>query len=331
MFGIYRFILASMVLLAHLASPVTDWTGVYAVFCFYLLSGYLMTLILNERYGFNFDGLRRYAINRALRIYPPYIVVILIAILVVRLIPEVANYINPALSMPSNPIEWIHNLFIFGLNGDSIRLIPPAWSIDVELFFYCAMGLFLARNRKICIGWFLISLFTTILMIIIGNDLSLRYGSVIGASLPFSMGSMMYYFKEQTPILSPKHVYIAITLFLLYASFSQLLWTNPRNMGFYISLILGMYLQISLTNIRKDSLPSWLRTLDIRLGNLSYPIFLCHWHLGAIIAFIAPFAVSTKGMSLFIIGLFASILVALAINQYIEMPIEKIRRNDRGA
>ena len=74
MFGTYRYCLAHLVVLTHLAS----WPGVgsYAVFGFYMLSGFLMSLILNERYGFSLQGLRGYAANRALRIYPPYLFVL---------------------------------------------------------------------------------------------------------------------------------------------------------------------------------------------------------------------------------------------------------------
>lgn len=325
MFGIYRFILAGMVTLAHLASPVIDWTGVYAVFCFYLLSGYLMTLVLNERYGFNFDGLSRYAINRILRIFPPYLAVLLVGFLVVILIPETAKNTNSALSMPSTSMEWLHNIFIFGINGDPNRLVPPAWSVDVELFFYCSMGLILARNKYICVAWFVSSLAISIFMIMTEEGFGRRYGSVLGASLPFSMGSMMYYFNNRVSTLSHSHLFIASALFLLYTGLSNYLWENPRNMGFYLSLVLAIYLQICLTKLSNANISFWLIALDRRLGDLSYPIFLCHWHIAAIIVFSAPFGISTKGLSLFIIGFLVSCCAAFAINQCIEKPIVKIR------
>jgi peptidoglycan/LPS O-acetylase OafA/YrhL len=49
--------LSIMVVVYHLGGrPVADSVGeigAYAVFGFYVLSGYLMTLVLNERYHFN--------------------------------------------------------------------------------------------------------------------------------------------------------------------------------------------------------------------------------------------------------------------------------------
>jgi peptidoglycan/LPS O-acetylase OafA/YrhL len=43
--------------------------GGYAVFGFYILSGYLMTLIMQKNYGYSRGGVARYAVNRFLRIY----------------------------------------------------------------------------------------------------------------------------------------------------------------------------------------------------------------------------------------------------------------------
>lgn len=330
MFGTYRFILSTMVVLGHLASPIINWTGVYAVFCFYLLSGYLMTLILTRRYGFDFDGLCRYAINRILRIYPPYLFVLVLSIFIVMLIPETAQRINPALSMPISSREWAHNLFIFGLNGEARRLIPPAWSIDVELFFYCSMALIFAKNRTLCTIWFLFSLIALGFMLATGADFGQRYGSIIGASLPFSLGSMTYYYKDNLSIVSPKHLPMVGFLFLLYALFSSIIWVNPIAYGFYIALILGFCIQVSLANIKQKEIPSWVRTMDSRLGDLSYPLFLCHWHVGSIIAFLTPFGISSKGILLFIVVFLASTLLAFGIHQLIERPIEKIRKHFKG-
>jgi peptidoglycan/LPS O-acetylase OafA/YrhL len=163
-------------------------------------------------------------------------------------------------------------------------------------------------------------------MLISNASFQLRYGTIIGASLPFSMGAMMYYTKNKLLNLSKIHLVIAVILFIIYASFSQLLWTTPKIFGFYISLIIGFYLQLSLSKLRQKDMPQWLNSIDNRLGNLAYPVFLCHWHVGAVIVFIAPMGVSEKGLNLCILTFWLSIIVALAINYCIEQPIEKIRK-----
>lgn len=68
MFGTYRTILALMVVFLHLGG--VPRIGAYAVFGFYCLSGYLMTLIMQTTYGYSFQGVIKYGINRFLRNYP---------------------------------------------------------------------------------------------------------------------------------------------------------------------------------------------------------------------------------------------------------------------
>ena len=68
MLGVIRFFLASCVIYFHLANQTPD-LGLYAVNCFYVISGYLITLILHSTYNFE---LSRFALNRFLRLYPTY-------------------------------------------------------------------------------------------------------------------------------------------------------------------------------------------------------------------------------------------------------------------
>ena len=52
MFGTFRYLLAHMVVVSHLWRAISIWAGTYAVFSFFLLSGYLMALVLHSTYGF---------------------------------------------------------------------------------------------------------------------------------------------------------------------------------------------------------------------------------------------------------------------------------------
>ena len=58
------------------------YIGEYAVFGFFALSGYLMTLIMQQNYGYTVRGIGGYALNRFLRIYPIYWVVCGLSILI---------------------------------------------------------------------------------------------------------------------------------------------------------------------------------------------------------------------------------------------------------
>ena len=106
MLGIYRYILAVAVAGGHIWSPSMLFSGFYAVFFFYLLSGYLMSLVLNEVYVTHSDTLK-YIANRALQIYPPYLVVRALSAIAICLFSShradsifhgltIGNVVNPA-------------------------------------------------------------------------------------------------------------------------------------------------------------------------------------------------------------------------------------------
>ena len=87
MFGILRTVLAINVVLLHIFSvPVF---GNYSVSFFFLLSGFLMTHICKETYGYTFIGFKLFWLNRFLRLYPIYYIIILITILALLVYPNV--------------------------------------------------------------------------------------------------------------------------------------------------------------------------------------------------------------------------------------------------
>lgn len=61
MFGCFRTVLASRVVIPHLWPVQSQRWGIYAVFCFYLVSGYLMTLVLDRSQPCTGDGRARHA------------------------------------------------------------------------------------------------------------------------------------------------------------------------------------------------------------------------------------------------------------------------------
>src|SRR5271155_1366839 len=110
MFGIYRYGLAFCVAISHLWAGMIGGPAAYAVWGFYCLSGYLMTLILNEKYGFSPRGLGRFAAKRALRIYPAYFVVCAGMFLLFYFKPGTAARLLPQLHMPQNARAWLYSL-----------------------------------------------------------------------------------------------------------------------------------------------------------------------------------------------------------------------------
>ncbi len=79
--GTLRSLLAVSVLITH-ADPIFGinlLNGDFAVTCFYVISGFLITLILSEKYV---TETKAFFVNRGLRVYVPYIAALLFSIVV---------------------------------------------------------------------------------------------------------------------------------------------------------------------------------------------------------------------------------------------------------
>lgn len=327
MFGIYRYILSLMVVFSHLwPFSFGNFSGAYAVFSFYMLSGFLMTLVLNTTYDFTANGIARYLLNRILRIYPPYWVTIGISITVITLLPDPHSRIHPSLNLPSGLSEWFTNITLFNMrNFDRTRMIPPAWSLFIEFFFYIAMGILLSRKKIITFLWFGLSLLFTAYLIITGADFNYRYYAIPATSIAFSAGAMIYHIKDFI-VIDRRLLPVSIGLFLA----NWIYWHIARNgigTGFYLHIVFSALLLLCLCKIdRKKN--SFIK-IDAFLGNLSYPIFLCHWPVAVLLA--GFFTTLKRGNALFLISFIPVNLVAFLIHYIVEFKIENIRSLVRDA
>jgi peptidoglycan/LPS O-acetylase OafA/YrhL len=323
-FGTYRYVLAVLVAAFHIARWPT-WSGPYAVFGFYILSGFLMTSVIHRQYGTHAGGVARYLVNRALRIYPLYWCTLGLSVLLVTTLP--GAIVNPWQHTPASTAEWLYNLGIFGLTNDiKHRLVPPAWSLNVELAFYIAMPLLLSRWGVGVLMWLVASLGYTLFIAHQNYAFPDRYTPLVAASVAFSAGAAISRFGDQLPKV-PIPVLVAIAAaFVTNACFSDTLWADPLMNGFYFSVGLSTLLVMAL----KDRAPRgwWART-DRALGRLSYPIFLMHWNVAAIVN-------AVTGGHLVQGALFAATFVPLnvlgwALSEYVERPVERLRGEVRDA
>src|SRR5947207_8786691 len=71
--GSLRLVLAAMVLLSHAGVEVYGYNpGVVAVVSFFLLSGYVMTLLIQKHYG-SYDRITTFYRDRAGRLFPQFL------------------------------------------------------------------------------------------------------------------------------------------------------------------------------------------------------------------------------------------------------------------
>lgn len=330
MFGTYRTLLALMVVLLHYAK--VPFIGQYAVFGFFALSGYLMTLIMQSNYGYTPHGMAAYALNRVLRIFPLYWLCCLIALaILIALGPAHTTEINPTFFVPENSRQWTRNIFlILGFNSPG-ALISPAWALTVELFYYICIGLGLSRNRQITVVWLVASIAYTAWLIGSGAPFGERYNSIAAASLPFSTGAFIYHWRgELSRLFSPltAKAYSPAVLFGVII----LNWTVARysgalpGWGFYANFLLCALMIISLFNRKHLKFVS--KRLDNWLGELSYPVYLVHYPLGFLFVVIYEkmgFDFEGPELTVFLFWLPPLILISWLLAAGVEAQVEKLR------
>ena len=321
MFGIHRYVLSLLVMVGHLAPLWSSWCGYYAVFAFYLLSGFLMTKVLRRRYGGSSAGVVRFLANRALRIHPPYWAVLGLTLGLLALWPVDVPRLHPSIRVPGDARAWIQNVLVIGLEGEAVRLVPPAWSLDVELVFYLVLAAVATRGRAVAFAWLAGSAAYTAWLVATGAAFADRYAPYGAASLPFALGCALQW-EESRLRLAPWHAVLAPILFAGHAMLAVRLWGAYDGAAFYASLGLAAYSVAALAPRRASGA---LARLDAALGDLSYPLFLGHQVASIAVAMTWLGGARPPGGRLLLFTLPAVHALAFAVHAGVERPVERLR------
>ena len=123
------------------------------------------------------------------------------------------------------------------------------------------------------------------------------------------------------------HVPLAVTLYVANAALPWV-YRDPFGTGFYLSLLATGYVVIALMQVRRRDLPSWAARTDRVLGDLSYPVFLCHFPVAAwVIHFgLAP----ARGPLTLLVAAIGSSMFAWLVHTALESPVNRLRDRIRG-
>lgn len=336
MFGTYRTVLALLVVLLHLGGlPVI---GSYAVFGFYILSGYLMTLIMHKNYGYTKTGFVKYALNRFLRIYPIYWVSCILTIILILWLGDnaVANY-KSAMQIPGDLKSIIKNVLLIFPSLGGERLTPPAWALTVELFYYACIGLGLSKSKFITIFWFSASIVYTVTVNLKGMPWDYKYFIIPAASLPFSTGALIFHYRDKLSDCIDRYFGFSYTPYLFFLAL-LINWKiglelgTLRGLSFYINYTLCAIILISLSG--RSSLPFISKKFDKLMGDFSYPIYLIHYQVGLVVMACLSwvgYGVERPDMMLAIISVPVILIFAWFVSRYMEQPVEAIRQKIKYA
>ncbi len=331
MIEIARFVLAAIVAQTHLMPFHDEWLGQQAVFAFYTLSGYLMTRVLNTRYGFSATGTVAFLLNRVLRLWPAYLVVLGLTMLASLLVPLGPNRI------PHTLLDMLTSLTIIGqtkfdlLARSGALPVLTSWSLSIELTCYLLLAVYFARSAKrlvlfALLGALAISL-STVHCALSANPARYgpfcyqnRYGVIQAGFIPFAAGGLIYfYFAPLTKWLARNVKAVLAGLAVL-----ELSCVGSSFVAINFATFVGIPVMAFIVLCRPND--PLTRTTDF-FGRASYHLFIAHMTIGPVLAALLHSPRFPMLFMAIILGL--TVAVSLGLSAFLvplELRIEVVRR-----
>lgn len=300
-----------------------------AVYCFFILSGFYITMGLNERYT-GPGSTKAFYFGRFLRLWPTY----LLSLVILAPTGMIAYTFWRASELPVPAFVGVlfSNLFVIGQdifahlsfvgnqvrfsqfgvdpnhNGTTYMLNLPAWSLAIECVFYAAAP-FIVRSFARTVTFLMIGLiYTSVWLnffpeIIAQNRVDLYYPF---PALLFGLGSIGYWVYRRADMSKTAQ-------YLLFATITcVLLQTNVNKAGvIYMLLAFGVGFLFEKTQHNK---------IDRLLGDLSYPVYILQIPIFTLMR--------TSGLTPSPELASASVIAISLLTVYlIERPIDRFRKN----
>ncbi len=298
--------------------------GQIAVFAFYTLSGYLITRVLNTRYGFTWRGTGAFALNRVLRLWPAYVTLMALALIAVRFLP-LQNFFF-LIRTPKSTAEIVTNAIVIGqVTFDFRQWLPLAkplvtsWSLSIEVCCYLLLALYFARSSArlllfaalgvlamaVSTGWCAASADPSVYGAYCFQN---RYGVIQAGFVPFALGGIYYFCQEPiTAWIDKRSRVLVIALCCAIGAMFAGPWLSAT-----VGPFLGIPLTFFLLTVAGDYRPT--RRQDF-FGRASYHLFIAHMPAAAILS--TGLHVRTNSVSIYV----ATILMALSLSAVL-VPME---------
>ncbi|CAM3694721.1 acyltransferase [Cohnella lubricantis] len=314
-FGTWRFFLAFLVVISHLWSGMVDGPAAYAVWGFFVLSGYLMTYVLNNKYGFAPKGLLAYIQNRFLRIMPAYWVALMIGIITIFILSREGinlQLLNPQFAMPPEN-EWLFSFTLMPFFHNSTFPVPVANALAIEWLVYFLIPL---MARHVSAAWIgaLLGLFVNYHYGITPSSFTDRYSEFLPCFLPFAVGALVaHYIRHLRALSAPK---LSFFVWIVHGLVWYIRDSWPWTYGLYASILLSAWVIVSMDCDKSSK-------TDKLLGDLSYPIYLLHTTVGG--WFLTVYGYDRSFM-FFAVSFAATISVSYLMIIFVDKPVLKRKR-----
>jgi peptidoglycan/LPS O-acetylase OafA/YrhL len=356
--GALRFLLAFFVFSAHTSTIYDPFSWLsrrigpielanIGVWSFFVVSGYIVVRAAYDFYRGNALG---FIINRSLRIFPAFVVCLGLswALLLGMGITKIDPGVPPAISIEGLGLrEFFLGMSIFGSASDHrvLNPNPPSWTIFVEAVFYAVVALTLFT--RICRFEHALAVAGTIAAVLFFcPPWTLELGplyieNATGAfkhGAFFILGASLFLMQRGGGAVAVAS-FIASAIMSLGAVFGlQHTFTMPELFKYNASTtanLFGMTFFLAVFSaLSSERLSLWfsrqgntIRKTDIGLGDLTYPLYLCHV---PVLAVLWTDPLNPRNFKTWLISLAACIIVDLIINIVVEKPLQRIRNRFRG-
>lgn len=360
--GIFRFILAFVVILHHMPGIPEKFRllgGAKAVETFYLISGFYMALVLDKKYRFCSQTYKTFIYSRFLRIYPQYILVLVITaasyFILLSIFPTLSHtpYLNffddytttlKMFSFWDMVIAVATSLSIFGqdflayFSPTKYHAIYPvviAWSLACELTFYLtAPIIFRFKQRSLVYLFVLFIIIRIISLFVFGSDFVYRLP--ITQYPLFLLGFIVYSFGDIK--LSKPLLFSALIVFFAFLLFGNMAVSHTLSLKLRIitaeHVSVGrwgnvfywiFYSSVALLLWKIHKLD--FGKIDKFLGNLSFPFYLTHLVVINILTLFLFHSVWIRLCFAAVISIVISILLELFVQRRVDRFRASIVRN----
>ncbi len=313
----------------------------YAVQCFYIISGFLIALVWDKKYSTRHNGLFLFYTNRGARIYFLYWALLaissIVAILAAALSGRWVSYFPLPVPHELELYEIFTNLFIFGsaeaywLGFDQglyftmdytsspfpvwrTMMFGPAWTLELELTFYLLAPFLLGLKLRTILALIAASFAARFTWYWMGHNVDPWNYRFFPFEIGFFLLGAVTFRLSKLGFLKPRRA-ISYAIFVVIAACIlryDLIAPYVNPFVWLFAFAASVPYLFALTGTWK---------FDGFLADMSYPLYLVHWPVWL---FIRDFLPPLSGFPR-VLPAVASIVAAAVCVFCIERPIEKWR------
>jgi peptidoglycan/LPS O-acetylase OafA/YrhL len=275
--GGFRLFLASVVVVHH-SFPFR--AGSWAVYVFFILSGYWITQMWHSRYVQTRNSYFTFLVSRWWRLAPAFFLCIVLGFWSGALTHDSA-----VLSLSTDPAWWLRQIPIAASTGP-IKALPPSWSVDVEMQFYllAPLAIYLVSKISAKVRWPLVVILLLLPSILLWQGFDIATPPYLAVFSGFFIAGIVLALSNW--VARSSTIVTGVVIFLVGTAL-LVAWPETRTGLWYegkwdvdvspitsVWWVLGAILVVPFVsrNVRVRS-----SRLDRFLGNLAYPLYLFHW------------------------------------------------------